>query len=180
MSSQRYEPKPNVKRESVRQRVVAVASEDGGYGYRTVTVILKLEVLDVGKGMVYTTWREEGLKVPMKQPKCSRLWLADGSCIRLRPQQKKHVWSYDFVHDRTHDGKSLRILNIADEHSRECLPTVVRRRVSAKDVILILDDLFLKHGCRTHIRSDNGPEFFGKMRVGINMIYANSDYCPKL
>lgn len=158
-SSHRYQARPNIKKESLRQRVVQIASEYGRYGYRTVTDILRLEGWEVGPDAVYTIWREEGLKVPQKQPKRARLWLADGSCIRLRPEYKNHVWSYDFVHDRTHDGRPFRILNILDEFSRECLATVVRRRFTAQDVILVLADLFLEHGCPAHIRSDNGPEF---------------------
>ena len=86
----------------------------------------------------------------------------DGSCIRLRPQFKNHVWSYDFVHDRTHDGKPFRILNIIDEYSRECLVSMVRRRFSSTEVLLVLAKLFLRHGKPVHIRSDNGPEFVAK------------------
>lgn len=120
----------------------------------------------MGKDAVYTIWREEGLKVPQKQPKRSRLWLNDGSCIRKRPEYRNHVWSYDFVHDRTHNGKPFRILNIIDEYTRECLATVVRRRFRAQDVLLVLADLFIERGCPTHIRSDNGPEFVAKKLVG--------------
>ena len=124
-----------------------------------------MEGWQVGKDAVYTIWREEGLKVPQKQPKRARLWLTDGSCIRKRARYKNHVWSYDFVHDRTHNGKPFRILNIIDEHTRECLTTFTRRRIRSKDVILVLADLFLKHGCPKYIRSDNGPEFVAKKLV---------------
>jgi transposase InsO family protein len=142
-----------------------VASEYGRYGYRQVTNLLKGEGWNVGKDCVYTIWREEGLKVPQKQPKRARLWLADGSCIRKRALHANHVWSYDFVHDRTHNGAPFRILNIIDEYTRECLATIVRRRLNSQDVILTLADLFLKHGCPKHIRSDNGPEFIAKKLV---------------
>ena len=142
-----------------------MASQFGRYGYRTVTDLLNREGWRVGKDAVYTVWREEGLKVPQKQPKRARLWLVDGSCIRLKPMHRNHVWSYDFVHDRTHDGKPFRILNIIDEYSRECLASVVKRRWRAQDVILLLADLFLEHGCPQHIRSDNGPEFVAKKLV---------------
>lgn len=144
---------------------MAIASEFGRYGYRQVTNLLRTEGWDVGKDRVYTIWRQEGLKIPQKQPKRARLWLADGSCIRKRPEYRNHVWSYDFVHDRTHNGAPFRILNIIDEYSRECLATVVRRRLNSQDVILTLADLFLKHGCPDHIRSDNGPEFVAKKLV---------------
>lgn len=161
-STQRYERKPNAFREKVRKRVVALARHYGRYGYRQITNLLNLEGFNVGKDRVYSLWREEGLKVPAKQPKRSRLWLTDGSCIRKRPRYRNHVWSYDFVSDRTHDGKPFRILNILDEYSRECLASVVQRRINSQDVILILADLFLKHGCPKYIRSDNGPEFVAK------------------
>src|SRR5438128_1794459 len=104
-------------------------------------------------------WRREGLKVPHKQPKRGRLWLADGSCIRLRPQQRNHVWSYDFVEDRTHDGRRYRMLNVIDEFTHECLAIRVARKLKAIDVIDVLSDLFILQGIPAYIRSDNGPEF---------------------
>ncbi len=107
-------------------------------------------------------WRQEGLKVPQKQPKRGRLWLNDGSCIRHKPIYKNHVWSYDFVMDRTHDGRSFRVLNIIDEYSRECLATVVKRNLKSMDVIETLADLFLVHGAPMFIRSDNGSEFIAE------------------
>ncbi len=104
-------------------------------------------------------WRREGLKVPYKQPKRARLWLNDGSCIRLRPEYPNHVWSYDFVQDRTHDGRAYRMLNIIDEFTREALMIRVDRKLSSVDVIDALTDLFLLRGPPQFIRSDNGPEF---------------------
>jgi putative transposase len=96
--------------------------------------------------------------VPQKQPKRARLWLANGSCVRKRPERPNHVWSYDFVADRTHDGRPFRILNILDEYTRECLALAVARRIRSQDVLLILADLFLSRGISSHIRSDHGPE----------------------
>jgi putative transposase len=107
-------------------------------------------------------WRKEGLKVPQKQPKRGRLWLNDGSCIRLRPEHKDHVWSYDFVTDRTTNGKAFRMLNIIDEFTRECLSITVNRKIMAQDVIDALFNLFVFRGIPEHIRSDNGPEFTAK------------------
>ena len=107
-------------------------------------------------------WKREGLKVPQKQPKRRRLWLNDGSCIRLRPECKDHVWSYDFVMARTSDGRSFRILTILDEYSKECLAMKVDRHISSQDVIDQLYELFLLRGVPKHIRSDNGPEFTAK------------------
>jgi len=108
---------------------------------------------------VQRIWRAEGLKVPARQPKRGRLWLNDGSCIRLRPEHPNHVWAYDFVAERTHDGRPLKLLTVADEYTRECLAIVVARRITSHEVLMCLADLFLEHGMPEHIRSDNGPEF---------------------
>ena len=107
-------------------------------------------------------WRREGLKVPQKQPKRGRLWLNDGSCIRLRAEHRNHVWSYDFVEDRTHNGRKFRMLNIIDEFTHECLAIRVSRRLKSIDVIDALSDLFILRGVPEHIRSDSGPEFIAK------------------
>jgi transposase InsO family protein len=106
--------------------------------------------------------RREGLKVPVRQPKRGRLWLADRSCIRLRPEHPNHVWSYDFVEDRTHDGRKFRMLNVIDEFTRECLAIRVDRKLKGSDVIDVLSDLFILRGVPGHIRSDNGPEFIAR------------------
>jgi putative transposase len=107
-------------------------------------------------------WRREGLKVPARQPKRGRLWLNDGSCIRLRAEHRNHVWSYDFVEDRTHNGRRIRMLNIIDEFTHECLAIRVSRRLNSFDVIDALSDLFILRAVPGHIRSDNGPEFVAK------------------
>jgi len=99
------------------------------------------------------------LKVPQKQPKKGRLWLGDGSCIRLRPERPNHVWSYDFVESRTHDGRKFRMLNVIDEFSRECLAIRIDRKLNSSAVIDVLTDLFILRGVPGHVRSDNGPEF---------------------
>ena len=151
------------EREKIRKRIIELVADYGRYGYRTITDLLKLEGYDVGKDRVFAIWREEGLQIPQKQPKRRRLWLADGSCMRLRPQHEGHVWSYDFVSDQTHDGKKFRILNIIDEYTKECLACHVARRIRSQDVIFVLAELFIKHGVPKHIRSDNGPEFVAKI-----------------
>ena len=122
-------------------------------------------------------WRREGLKVPEKQPKRGRLWLADGSCIRLRAEYPNHVWSYDFVEDRTHDGRKYRMLNLIDEFTHECLAIRVARKLKATDVIDVLSDLFILRGVPGHIRSDNGPEFVAKaVQAWITAVGANTAY----
>ena len=104
-------------------------------------------------------WRREGLKVPQKQPKRGRLWLNDGSCIRLRPEYPGHVWAYDFGESRTHDDRKFHIVTIIDETSRECLALVVARQLKHKDVLAALAELFIACGPPANIRSDNGSEF---------------------
>ncbi len=103
---------------------------------------------EVGHKRVERIWRQEGLKVPERQPKRGRLWLNDGSCIRLRPLYRGHVWSYDFVASRTHDGRALKLLTVLDEHTRECLAIVVARKIRSHDVLEVLADLFVRHGCQ--------------------------------
>jgi putative transposase len=142
--------------------VITLASLYGRYGYRKITALLNSEGWDVGRDRVYTIWREEGLKVPEKQPKRKRLWFNDGSCIRLKPRYPGHVWSYDFVFDRDQLGRPIKILNVIDEFTKECLASTPARRIRSQEVIFILADLFIKHGCPKHIRSDNGPEFVAK------------------
>ena len=139
--------------------IVDWACRFGRYGYRTVAGLLRLAGWRVNRKRVERIWKQEGLKVPRKQPKRARLWLNDGSCVRLRPQHKDHVWSYDFVHDRTHNGRPLKILTLIDEYTRECLALRVERRMSSEQVLETLAELFVFRGVPDHIRSDNGPEF---------------------
>ncbi len=139
--------------------IIELARRYGRYGYRRITALLQAAGWRVNKKRVERIWRREGLKVPQKQPKRRRLWLNDGSCIRLRPERPNHVWSYDFVAERTHDGKAFRMLCIIDEFTREALAIRVARKLKATDVIDALCDLFLLRGVPAYIRSDNGPEF---------------------
>lgn len=139
-----------------------MAKKYGRYGYRQITALLRNAGWRVNHKRVERIWRQEGLKVPQKQPKRGRLWLNDGSCIRLRPEHRNHVWAYDFVFDRTHDGRQIKMLTVIDEYSRECLAIEVARRLTSKDVLRVLAGLMLRHGVPEHIRSDNGPEFVAK------------------
>jgi transposase InsO family protein len=139
--------------------IIELAAKFGRYGYRRITALLREEGWRVNHKRVERIWRREGLKVPKKQPKRGRLWLNDGSCIRLRPEHKDHVWSYDFVKSRTADGRAFRILTMIDEYTRECLAMLVNRSIKSQDVIDQLFQLFVLRGIPEHIRSDNGPEF---------------------
>jgi transposase InsO family protein len=158
-ATQRYVAQPSDEEARLAVRVVELAREYGRYGYRRVTAMLRDEGWGVNHKRVERLWRAEGLKVPAKQPKRSRLWFNDGSCIRLRPTYPNHVWSYDFMADRTHNGSAFRILNIIDEYTRECLVSRVERRLSHEDVLAELAWLFCTRGLPAYIRSDNGPEF---------------------
>ena len=120
--TQRYEPVHRLDEDELTQAIIALAANYGRYGYRRITALLRRAGWQVGKDRVQRIWRREGLKVPQKHRPRRRLWLNDGSCIRLRPERRNHVWSYDFVSARTHDGRTLRLLTLLDEYTRECLP----------------------------------------------------------
>ena len=158
-STQRRNPRGRADEERLVADMIELTRKYGRYGYRRIAALLRDAGWSVSDGRIERLWRKEGLKVPMKQPKKGRLWLADGSCVRLRPERRDHVWSYDFVHCRTDDGKAFRTLNILDEFSRECLAIRVKRKLNSIDVIDALSDLFILRGVPAYIRSDNGPEF---------------------
>ena len=120
-STQRKTPRGHDDEEALTADLIELARQYGRYGYRKIAALLRDAGWRVNDKRVERIWRREGLKVPQKQPKRGRLWLADGSCIRLRPEHRNHVWSYDFVEDRTHDGRKFRMLNVVDEFTHECL-----------------------------------------------------------
>jgi len=157
--------------------IVELATQYGRYGYKRVTGLLREAGWKVNRKRVERIWRQEGLKVPARQPKRGRLWLTDGSCLRLRPEYPNHVWAYDFVADRTHDGRAFRMLTIIDEYTRECLAIVVGRRINSHDVLYTLADLFIRRGIPEYIRSDNGPEFCARTvrewlsRLGVGTLF---------
>ena len=159
------------------EEIVELASRYGRYGYRRVTALLRMEGWDVNHKRVERIWRREGLKVPAKQPKRGRLWLNDGSCVRLRPQGPNHVWAYDFVLVRTQDSRAVRLLTVIDEYTRECLAIRADRQIRSSDVIETLAELMMIRGVPDHIRSDNGPEFTARAvrewlgRVGARTLY---------
>ena len=151
-STQRRQSVIKSDEEALRHEIVATACAYGRYGYRRVTALLRNAGWRVNHKRVERIWRQEGLKVPKRQPKRRRLWLNDGSCIRLRPERRNHVWSYDFVAERTTDGRPLRMLNIMDEYTRECLRIHIGRQVKATDVIYELSELFIERGAPDYLR----------------------------
>ena len=161
-SVQRHVVQTRDDEDALTRTIIQLASQFGRYGYRRITALLRHAGWDVNHKRVERIWRQEGLRVPQKQPKRGRLWMNDGSCERLRPQHPNHVWAYDFVADRTHDGRAFRMLTVIDEYTRECLAIVVDRKLRSPDVIEALAQLFVRRGLPDHIRSDNGPEFCAK------------------
>jgi len=151
---------------ALTEAVVSLAAEYGRYGYRRITALLRAEGWRVNAKRVESIWRREGLKVPRRQPKRGRLWLNDGSCVRLRPCCPGHVWAYEFVQAWAHDGRRFRMLTVIDEYTRECLAIVVARRLTSDDVLQVLPDLSVDRGPPDHIRPDNGPEFVAKVACG--------------
>ena len=147
---------------ALTQAVVKLSKQYGRYGYRRITALLRAEGWHTNHKRVERIWRAEGLKVPPRQPKRGRLWLNNGLCVRLQSERPNHVWSYDFVEDRTRDGRKLRTLNVVDEFTRECLCIRVGRKLKTIDVIDVLADLFILRGTPGFTRSDNGPKFAAK------------------
>ena len=175
--TQRYTPRMGDDAVLLTTNIVSLARHYGRYGYRRITAMLRADGWGVNHKRVERLWRQEGLKVPTKQPKRGRLWLNDGSCIRLRPEHRNHVLAYDFVFDRTREGRPLKLLNVVDEFTRECLTIEVARKQSSRDVLRMLAGLMLRHGIPKHIGSDNGPEFVAKTvrewlsRLGVKTLF---------
>lgn len=169
--------KPPGDEERLTADIIDLATEFGRYGYRRITALLNRSGWQVNHKRVERIWRREGLKVPKKQPKRGRLWLNDGSCIRLRPERANHVWAYDFVSCRTHDGRPVKMITVIDEFSRKCMAIRARRQMRSDHVLELLAELFTLNGVPEHIRSDNGPEFTAKAirswlpKVGVQTLF---------
>ena len=176
-STQRHRCIAAPDEDALTRAIVTLAGRFGRYGYRRVTALLRRAGWRVNHKRVERIWRREGLRVPQKQPKRGRLWLNDGSCVRLRPCSPNHVWAYDFVQARTHDGRAFRLLTVIDEYTRECLAIQVARQIRSDDVVQLLTDLFVLQGPPEHLRSDNGPEFCAQAlrewlgRIGVKTLY---------
>lgn len=176
-STQRTAPKGREDEERLTADIIALARQYGRYGYRKIAALLRDAGWLVNNKRVERIWRREGLKVPQKQPRRGRLWLTDGSCVRLQPEYPNHVWSYDFVEDRTHEGRKYRLLNVVDEYTHEAIAIRVKRKLNSTDVIDVLCELFLTRGIPGHIRSDHGPEFIAEaVRKWIAAVGAKTAY----
>jgi len=176
-ATQRYLPQVRDDEEPLTQRIIELACVYGRYGSPRITNLVRRLGWNVNHKRIERIWKREGLQVPKKQPKRGRLWMNDGSCIRLRPERKDHVWAYDFVQARTHDGRAFRMLTVVDEFTRECLAIDVARRLKSDDVLERLSWLFATRGVPDHVRSDNGPEFTATVvrewlkRVGVKTLF---------
>lgn len=158
-ATQRYQIKKLPDEDKLTNRIINLIAQYGRYGTPRITAMLHREGWKVNHKRVERIWREQGLKVAKRQKKRRRLWLNDGSCIRLRPEYRDHVWSYDIIEDKTYNGRKFRILNIMDEYSRECLLSFASRRITSSEVVEFLVELFCQRGLPEYIRSDNGSEF---------------------
>ena len=176
-STQRRLPRGRADEERLVEDMIKLTCQYGRYDYRRIAPLLRDAGWQVNDTRIERLWRREGLKVPMNQLKKGRLWLNDGSCVRLRPEYRNHVWSYDFVHHRTDDGRAFRTLNILDEHSRECLSIRVNRKLNSTEVINALTDLFILRWVPAYIHSDNGPEFIAEaVRDWVKAVGAKTAY----
>ena len=173
-STQRKAPSRPDDEAALTADIIALAREYGRYGYRRITALLRDRGWHTNHKRVQRIWKQEGLKVPPRQPKRGRLWLNDGSCVRLRPERPNHVWAYDFVEDQTREGRKFRMLNVVDEFTRECLEIRVARKLGSVDVIDVLTDLFISRGVPAYIRSDNGAEF-AATAVGVDQQTRDQD-----
>jgi len=176
-SSQRYKPLDDEEEKRLVQEMLAFVGEHPRYGYRRIWALLRKAGWKVNRKRVYRLWRQEGLKVPQKQHKKRRLGHSANSCARRKAEYKNHVWAWDFVHDRTTDGRPLKWLSIVDEYTRECVALEIGRGITADKAIDVLLDLFRIRGVPKHIRSDNGPEFIAKairqwlLKAGVETLY---------
>lgn len=175
--TQRRIPKRGDDEAALTYDITKLALQYGRYGYKRITALLRAQGWAVNHKRVERIWRQEALKVPQKHKKKGRLYLNDGSCIRLRPCWPNHVWSYDFVAERLKDGTKIRTLTVIDEYTRECLALRTDYKLGADDVMAALTDLFIARGIPDHIRSDNGSEFTAKSikqwlaNMGVKTLY---------
>lgn len=176
-SSQRRKPKPRDDEAALVKRMRELVRQRPRFGYRRIAVLLKRESWRANFKRIYRLWRQEGLKVPRKKRKRRSLGVSENACHGRRAEHKDHVWTWDFVFDRTASGSALKWLSIVDEHTRECLCLKVARSITSEDVIDALAELFAMRGVPQHIRSDNGPEFIALAihrwlaQIGVETLY---------
>ncbi|MEW4566220.1 IS3 family transposase [Bremerella sp. JC770] len=161
-SSQRYVPRDNEEERRLVGRILELVREFPRYGYRMITRVLRQEGWQVNFKRIYRLWRQEGLKVPVKRAKKRRLGTVEGGITRRQAEHPNHVWSIDFIFDRTENGRPLKILSLVDEFTRECIALEVNRKFTGDHLVELLTDLFAIRGVPEFLRSDNGPEFISR------------------
>jgi len=161
-SSQRYQKTIIHDEHCLVEAMHRLALKWPRFGYRRITVLLRQEGWRVNVKRVHRLWKAAGLQIRKKAHKRRRLGTSNNACHRRKPLGKDHVWSYDFVSDRTESGGRLRLLNVVDEFTRECLTIEIARKFRGRDVVRTLAELFAIRGRPRYIRSDNGPEFASK------------------
>ena len=176
-SSQRRKSEPKGDEAALAKRMLELVRRRPRFGYRRIAALLRREGWRVNPKRVYRLWRREGLKVPKKKRKRRSLGLSENACHGRRAERKDHVWTWDFVFDRTTSGSALKWLSIVDEFTRECLCLKVARSITSEDLIDSLAELFAMRGVPQHVRSDNGPEFIADAiqkwlgQVGVATLY---------
>jgi len=176
-STQRYVAQERDDEKPLVRRILALVQRHPRYGYRRIWALLRAEGHRVNVKRIYRLWRKEGLRVPQKQRKRRRLGCSANGIVRHRAAHRNHVWCYDFVSDQTADGRTLKMLTVEDEYTRECLAIEVARSITSRDVIKVLRYLFEVRGAPAHLRSDNGPEFIARAirqwlgEHGVNTLY---------
>lgn len=173
----RYKCRKSDNENDIKEAIIRLVSKYGRYGYRRITAMLKSESWKVNHKRIERIWREEGLRVPKKQKKKGRIYLKNGSCVRLKPLYRNHVWSYDCVEDRLANGKKIKMLTVIDEFTRESLAIRVEKNITSKHVLDTISDLSSERGVPEYIRSDNGSEFTAKiLQTFIKEIGAKTAY----
>jgi transposase InsO family protein len=158
-SGQRYTPAGRGDEGKLTARMRELAGTNPRYGYRRIWALLREEGWRANRKRIHRLWKKEGLKVPQKKRKRRRLGGSENGVARHRAACKDHVWAWDFIHDRTEDGRAIKWLSIVDEFTRECLCLEVNRGMKSGEAIDVLIELFHTRGLPQFIRSDNGPEF---------------------
>lgn len=161
-STQRYRPRPREGERELVKRMLELVGGHPRFGYRRIRALLRADGFKVNRKRVHRLWKQNGLKVPAKQRKKRRLGTSDNGIVRQRAVHRDHVWAWDFLHDRTEDGRILKWLSVVDEYTRECLALEARRSFRSVDVIDVLRELVLIRGMPMHLRSDNGPQFIAR------------------
>jgi len=176
-STQRYTGHAKDDEEKLVARMLELVRQRPRLGYRRIAALLRGEGWSVNVKRVYRLWRREGLKVPRKTRKRRAVGSSASACHVRRAEHEDHVWTWDFVFDRTTSGTALKWLSIVDEHTRECLALKVSRSITSEDVIDTLAELFAMRGVPQCVRSDNGPEFVAQAigrwfeKTGVQSLY---------